>query len=246
MPLFTYSRRRAVALFLAAFAAPCISYAPAARAELGIALKRHETKMVKVGKDDERYEYDASITPEEAGRINAFRRRETGIKGPFPKIYAVPGQKGRYVISENGKPEGKDFGRRLVLIEKTGEGYTRLSRTPGAGDAYNLTPTFFAWKKQVVILAEAGAEYSWGLYVYEVSGGRLKDLGNLNVAAPGAENARDATPYAEVMWTRHGPRILFRSDLILDPGGRKERRITRKTVAPLDFRHNGKKFVMHQ
>jgi hypothetical protein len=145
--------------------------------------------------------------------------------------YALPGPDSVYLrikrSSEAGRPE--DYGPRLILVRvKDGE-IEELARSRGFMDTYGLRPVFFARDSIIVLLADIGAEYSWGVVAYEVTTRQLKDLGLINVAklerivGPDSvfaiETTTDPLPHVRLA-VRNGAYIAeFSTDLVVDPGG---------------------------
>lgn len=204
-------------------------------------LRRHEVRLVENRQGDKRYRYDDRVP---AGEAKALLEHFSRLADdPVPSIYAVPGAKDYYVVSSwDNRSTGADFGRRLYLLRKGKEGYEETGRSRGAGDSYILRPVFFTGRGRILVLAELGTEYSWGLMAFEITGNRLVELGPLEAAVEGEWDAVDPTPFAVVKLVKGRWRVEFSRDLVLDPGGLTERRIVRKGNLPIVFEHDGKAF----
>lgn len=148
--------------------------------------------------------------------------------------YALPNGDSLFLrighTSQIDTPE--DYGPRLTLIRVVNGRARDLARSRGFMDTYYVGPVFFAQDSTVILLADTGAEYSWGVIAFEVSARGLTDLGRINVARyEGIRLPRSDTvlvtevltdPLPHVRLTaRNGTYIAeFTTDLVLDPGGR--------------------------
>ncbi|UCF80379.1 MAG: hypothetical protein JSV08_07670 [Acidobacteriota bacterium] len=243
-------RKGILALFLAAFVCGVSCSAPPggeAAAGAPVALRKHVPEMVRVEDGDEIYEYDNKLSAEEAkGLYDYFSERRAAV----PVFCRVPGMADHVVVSMalSGDTE-KDFGKRLFLVKKTKEGYEEMGRTRGMGDSYILEPVFFTGreKEKVLILAELGTEYPWGLLACEISDGELVELGSIDAAAFDEEEfAVDPTPYCTAKRENGKWVVEFRADLALDPGGLGEREILRIGDAPIVFESDGGEFTLKE
>jgi hypothetical protein len=86
-------------------------------------------------------------------------------------------------------------------------------------DSYSLLPTFYTDDDKVLILAEIGTEYSWGLVVYELVGDAMRDLGPINATYWSGESNVNPLAQSKVTSGKGGYRVQFYSDLTLNPGG---------------------------
>lgn len=204
-------------------------------------LQKQPMRLIEVEQGDDRYWYDDRVPEAEAKTLLAYFSKKT--EHPVPSIYAVPGAKGYYVVSSydrNGTDS--DYGRRLYLVRKGKDGFEDIDRTSGAADSYVLKPVFFTGRGKVLILAEIGTEYSWGLMVYAIAHKRLTFLGSLDASVEREGNAEDPTPFATVKYANGRWRVEFSHDLVLDAGGLTERTIRQKGKRPIVFEHDGKRF----
>jgi hypothetical protein len=77
-----------------------------------------------------------------------------------------------------------NYGHRLFLIESTMRGFQVRYSSRGSADTYNMSPTFYRHPTTgaLLVLAEEGAEYSWGARVFLFQKNRISDIGTLNVS----------------------------------------------------------------
>lgn len=205
-------------------------------------LRKHPVRLIEAEQAGKRYWYDDRIPETEAQAL--LKYFSTIVDDPVPLIYAVPGAKGYYVVSSYDKKfTAADYGRRLYLVRKGQGGYEVIDRTGGAADSYILEPVFFTGRGKMLILAEIGTEYCWGLLVYEIARKRLTFLGPLDATVEGEVDAADPTPFASVKYANGRWRVEFAHDLVLDAGGLKEKTIKRKGKQPIVFEHNGQQFA---
>ncbi len=205
-------------------------------------LRKHPMQLIEAEQDGKRYWYDDRIPREEALALLTYFRAI--VSDPVPLFYAVPGVKGYYVVSSyDEKTTASDYGRRLYLVRKGRGGFDMIDRTPGASDSYILKPVFFLGHGRMLILAEIGTEYSWGLQVYEIRNRRLTFLGFLDATIDSGENVTDPTPFATVKLVNGRWRVEFSHDLVQDAGGLHDRTIRRKGTKPIVFELKGKEFL---
>ncbi len=140
------------ATWLLVFATVFVAGSPGRAQSPPVVLEHHRAEMVEVDTGGERYWFDRSIGPQEALRILRYRQAVAGAEWRNPRIYAVPGRADRFVVSDNEPPDGEHFGLRLYLIARAADGFAQLSKTSGAGDSYNLTPTFLTGAGRTIIL----------------------------------------------------------------------------------------------
>jgi hypothetical protein len=104
--------------------------------------------------------------------------------------------------------------RCLFGVLGKGKEFKTIYRSKGAGDSYYLKLSFFKTNQgsdPIVILGEAGAEYSWGISVFFVKGNLIQDIGFLDVGAElkydHGDTVVSAVPYTKV--TTDGKRFKF-------------------------------------
>lgn len=112
---------------------------------------------------------------------------------------------------------------KLVMIEQKGNQYLEKYCSSGSGDAYNLTPIFLKTNYEddpIVILAEQGTEYSWGVRVFLFSENSVEDIGLLNVGVEEIEGQIfSVVPYTKVVRKNDSIIFSFTKDVNYDPGG---------------------------
>lgn len=229
-----------IILLLAAF---CIGI-PGPRPVLADAftLQKQPMRLIEVEQGDDRYWYDDRVPEAEAKALLAYFSKKTEHPVPL-MVYAVPGAKGYYVVSSYDRTfTDSDYGRRLYLVRNGPSGFEDIDRTPGAADSYVLKPVFFTGGGKILILAEVGTEYSWGVMVYEIANKRLTYLGNIDASVEREGNAEDPTPFATVKYANGRWRVEFSHDLVLDAGGLTDRTIKQKGKRPIVFEYDGKRF----
>jgi len=205
-------------------------------------LKKVSANLIETQADGKQYRYDDRISPVDARSLYEHFKKKAD--DPIAAIYAAPGLKNHYIVSswEDGTTK-EDYGRRLYLVQMKGKTVKDIDRARGAGDSYVVRPVFFVAPGKLLILAEIGTEYSWGLLAYEITNRRLVSLGSLDAAVDGEDDAEDATPYARVKFKNTYWSIEFDHDLVLAPGSQTEQRIYRMKNRPIVFEHEGKGFV---
>ncbi len=108
------------------------------------------------------------------------------------------------------KDSEKDYGLRLFLIEKIkGKPVIRF-QSHGAGDSYYMKPSVFKnvkAEKPLIILAEAGAEFSYGIGVYLLSDLQMKYIGELDVTVNEDDTPSSAVPFTKIM--QKGDELIF-------------------------------------
>ena len=209
-----------------------------------VTFKRIQPKMVEVQfNKHSHWEYDEKVSRKKAEALYKYIHQQYKKKNGYAAIFACPGRADLFVIVSRIAPgTEKDFGKRFLLIKKTAKGFTLLDKSKGMMDSYILEPTFFTSKNKIVILGETGAEYSWGVVAYEIQKNKLKDLGTINVAKPTEESTDNPIPDAVLKLSGNKLRVEFHTDLVFDPGGRKDRLVKRVNGRPFVFEYNGKEF----
>jgi hypothetical protein len=164
---------------------------------------------------------DPAIPAEAGERVYEYFQRHYTLLGGF-ELFAIPHTQLYLAAAATDTPETVDFGQRFYLLRiQPDSTIAVLSSGRGARESWILRPTFFLGQGRVLILAELGYEYTYGVQVCEVKGDSLLDLGTLNVGflAPDssygypAENAR-------VRFDDDGYAIEFPPGLLLDPGAK--------------------------
>jgi hypothetical protein len=209
----------------------------AATAAPAVPLKRATGPMVEITVGQETYAHEKGIAPDDAGAVVAYLKREVGESKP--QLVRVPGRAGTFLASDFTGGTGEDYGRCLFLLQSARGQIRELARTRRAGDAYSLKPVAFVGGGRTIVLAEAATEYSRGVWVFEVAGGTIRELGLIDAAVPGELGGEDPTPFAKV--SLEGGRVVvrFEKDLVLGTG-QEGAPVARK---PVVFRQADGEFV---
>jgi hypothetical protein len=207
-------------------------------------LKKYEPDVSYVEDGEERLGYDATLLElSDAQRVAGAMREMHGDAG-FPLVYRIPGVDGFFLVSSYADDHGfEDHGRRLFLLQEDDGGLKGIYRGRGMADSYILRPTFFTGPGKVLILAETGTEYSWGLQAYEFAGGTLVALDSLDVAVCDGDNHVNALLQANVSFGAEGFRVDFPYDLTLDPGSPYQWDLPRLKET-IRFRQDHDRFVL--
>lgn len=190
-----------------------------ARSQAG-QMVHHVPKESRIEREKGTFSFDKdAMSRKEAEGVAGYLHKRYG-EDESVSIYKIPGFENYYLVSGSMGYQGEtDYGVRFFLVKKEGNDYVQLFRGRGAGDSYNLDPVFYAAKDRVLILAESGAEYSWGLSAYEFKEERLATLGYLSVARWSGENYVNPLDRVTV-FLRDGRYVVeFATNLRLNPGG---------------------------
>jgi hypothetical protein len=104
----------------------------------------------------------------------------------------------------------------LLIIDRSAEQDKVLYQGPSVGDSFYIRPTVLSGEGgSAVILAEAGAEFSYGIGVYVVEPGRkIHYAGEIELGAPGEDGPTSAVPYLQVERKKKGFCFRFTHDLV--------------------------------
>jgi hypothetical protein len=178
------------------------------------------------------------VTPTEVSDstvLNALRDASASIV----HAYDLSGD-GAFLCVTQGSDSSGDYGLRLQLIElRQGKATLKFS-SRGMNDSYVLQPMTFVGQDRILILAETGAEYSWGLAAFELRDGNLRDLGDIDVAGPESESSagpESPLPFATARYVAGDYEVAFATELVFDPGGTNEALLRRTGERPLVVRH---------
>ena len=183
-------------------------------------LQAYNPNLTIVRESNRSFGYDSTVLDRELGeKVAEYFYAEFG-QDEFPLVYRMPGQPDVYLVSAVNDHRGRtDFGRRFFLVHDEGETFRTVYRGKGMSDSYILRPAFYTGDDKVLILAEVGTEYSWGLVAYELVGSTIEYLGPLNVAAWSGEDFVNPLARSKVTSGKEGFQVQFYSDLTMDPGG---------------------------
>jgi hypothetical protein len=211
-------------------------------------LTHYQPQMLTHEQNEVRIFYENAVPLDSALRINEYLSKRYN-QSSSPSVFKVPLAEHLYLVAgAYGKDSRKDYGIRFYLLEERGGTLTELYHSRGMRDSYVLNPTFFIGKDRVLIIADTGAEYSWGLEAFEFRARDLKYLGTIKIAKKVSEDnyARGFTAPlkdAEAIFKGGSYHVAFTGDLYLDPGGRNERRIGTSN-SRVTFRYDGNGFKL--
>lgn len=209
-------------------------------------LQAYVPQMEDVSESNRSFSYDATLIDRASAERVAEHFHAKFGQDESPHVYSIPGQESVYLVSAVKDHRGlEDFGWRFLLVLDEGGGLRTIYRGKGMGDSYSLLPTFFADDDEALILAEIGAEYSWGLEAYALVGKTMRYLGPLDVAAWSGENYVNPLEHSKVTSGEAGYRVQFFSDLTLDPGGIHQWTLP-KLKASISFIEDRDRFVLHE
>jgi len=207
-------------------------------------MAKHVPKVIEVEREKKAFAFDkGTMTREEAEGVAAYFHKKFG-DDEIVTLYKIPGSANYYLVSGSLGPQVEsDYGIRFSLVRKEGDSHKQLFRGRGAGDSYNLDPYFYSAEDRVLIIAESGTEYSWGLSAYEFRDGKLKHQGYLQVARWSGENYVDPIDRAAV-FLRDGRYVVeFATNLRLNPGGLHPWWLVR-VKEKITFVQDGDKFIL--
>ncbi len=110
----------------------------------------------------------------------------------------------------------RDRGLRPLLLRRDGDRLTTVFRGKSVGDAYTVTLAAFGGThaNRIVVLAEAAAEFSYGIGVYVVDGVTMAYAGEMDVAIAGEDNAESAVPSVRIEQRDTGLCVSFDRDVV--------------------------------
>ncbi len=196
-------------------------------------LPRHEPAQIKWSESERRYCHDSRVEQEVAREIAA--QFEGSGAHRVRCIYGIPGSR-LYLLTGTGSRTGEQVGLQFFLIRHDDAGLTILQESTGMQDSWFLSPVFFWTDDRVLVLADTGTEYSWGVVAFELRDATLRDLGVISVALDAEENTVDPLPSAKVRRTEDGYLVEFHANLVWNPGGSDERPLPREAGRPHLFR----------
>jgi len=193
--------------------------------------------------DEGSFSYEEGMAQAEAVTLIQQVRKRIG---PAHTILRVPGRSTSFLVVGVGRAtaESRDLdGLRLMLVEKSGQGVTLLAQSSGSADSYVLKPVVFTGSGRTIVLAETGAEYTWGLRVFEVVGRELRDLGGIDAGVIGESGQEeDPTPFARVTIAGGKVVVTFDSDLSIGTGNPG----APLALKPVVFRQSATGFTLEQ
>jgi hypothetical protein len=189
------------------------------------------------GQQEFQYEPYQPIRFKENIQLNGFKEMET------------------YKLSEEellvvGEKERKSYtyGLRMYFLKRYEDRFRVQFSTHGQGESYIFKPNFFKTSQgHRLIVAEIGAEYAWGAYVYALSDTGMSELGFLNIAG-----TRDRPPEAypasiidqmQIIQEGDSTRFRFRGRVILEPGQMEQKL---RTGSKITYLFDGQKLIMKE
>lgn len=175
---------------------------------------------------DRELEVDAAIR-EVAPFAEALSRQDMVLH----TVWMVPGEPGMRLAVVERPPLDTTYGPQLIAIDVRGD-LRVLHESPRLLDDDFVHPTFFTFADRTFLLADHGSEDAYGMLAWSIEDGRIRDLGELEVALPEVENQSvftgGAAPTARVDRKDGKYRITIRGPLLLYPRGKDERLIAKQ------------------
>lgn len=154
---------------------------------------------------------------------------------------AIPFREGCLLDLAAGPADPDNYGLRLSVAC---EGETLYS-SRGLMDTEFVEPEFFAADGHLVMLANVGAEESWGLLGLDLSNAMPTELGTIDVAAPRADPGAyltSALPLFSLFASDGTYTVVFEAAVLLNPGSPKEE-LTSEVDGPVALRWTGDSWV---
>jgi hypothetical protein len=147
------------------------------------------------------------------------------------------------IDTEHNDHRTEDAGLRLFLVEKNNNNIKIRYRSKGSSGSYILSPTFFknSVNSSWAILAETGAEYTYGVRTFLLdpaefsSSHNLVEVGELNVGVAekynNYTNLSSVVPHTKIDVKDEETIVFnFTQDVVFDPGGQNERKISKDQI----------------
>jgi hypothetical protein len=150
------------------------------------------------------------------GREGFLIEPEFWVSAEFVPASATDASSGQRLVMRRRSPKGLD----IVFISTVTED----------SSAFNLTFYPECGPHHLLIFAEIGNEYSWGLRIFAMDAGQIRDLGLLPFAAQGMENPESAITSIRLKGFDDHIEITPTVDLLRDPGGRSEKVVPKGQV----------------
>jgi hypothetical protein len=123
-----------------------------------------------------------------------------------------------------------DYGPRAMLYTSEGGVLRRTYFSAGSLDSSAMQPTFYSrcGPHELLILADIGNEYSWGLRVFAFDGKQLRDLGQIPIAVKGDPDLESPIPFIKLTPHERTIDLTFTTDVYKNPGERSQRSVAAK------------------
>lgn len=161
-------------------------------------------------------------------------------------VWKVPGAPPmRLALVEKPGTE-KSYGLQLIAINVTSE--TEVSHeSPRLYDDNFVHPTFFRFADRTLVLADHGSEDAYGVLAWSIEKGRVRDLGQLQIALPEGQDVftRGAAPTARVELRGGKYRIEIPGPVLLNPQGEEERLLAKQGEV-VTFRESAGRFEIER
>lgn len=143
-------------------------------------------------------------------------------------------------LAEQASPlTGNDYGEGLRLIYIKNNKIEFKSK--GVGESYIYRPTFYKFNDNSLLIAcEIGFEYSTGIDVFELSDHKIAKLGYIDIAMDNDDAPISIVPKMSVERKSAGAyRFGFKGKVVINPGGKEERKIDGELITAVYLRGTG-------
>lgn len=162
---------------------------------------------------------------------------------PRVSSYSVPGLQGMVLtVAYSDSRNPGNYGLRIT-VSRDGQD---IFASRGMNDVEFVEPEFFVGGEAVLMVANMGAEDSWGLVVLELSEEGVQDLDGLEVAAPRkdlGDYLKSALPFLSVYRGGGTYQMELGTNLVLEPGAQNER-FLKAGESPFIFSWNGSSWTL--
>mgnify|MGYP007120750787 FL=1 len=193
----------------------------------------------------ERIEYDSRINLENALKFKQLIINKYG-NSYFTYVYKIDNV--NYIIVDGAKESKDDYGLRVQHIQNVNEVLVIKYQSRGNMDAYNTDLYFFKTNNTYFIVAEHGAEYSYGLNLFTFENSTLKFYSDFEVGlySKQAETIYHPIDSMFVYKKMNEYVVKFECDIIEYPGTDKQKIVERKNGQQLTYIFKNKKFKLVQ
>lgn len=152
-------------------------------------------------------------------------------------LWHVPGAPDISLAVVERPPTGTAYGPQLVALRAGG--MRVLHESPRLYDDDFVAPTFFTFAHRTLVLADHGSEDAYGVLVWSIENGTVRDLGRLDIALPEEQDVftRGAASTARVAMTDGTYVITIPGPVLLNARGEDERLLAKRGEL-VTFREN--------